>query len=594
MNPLPAFGLWCLATAMSLLAAQTSPDATPAPAAPTVVSGPWILLGDDGAHRVGVELVGEIDPATVQLSVDGRPLPAAVAIRRAQVANRAITTVVELLLPASTATPAVMVLSVAGNRRPLSLPATGPGQASRVALAGADHWPSRQDLEALGTHLGGAVQVVVAYGRDSALRLGSGGWEADLPVILLPQPAQRAARDAETGEAIVRARLGTLLDDWPHGTRWGQLGLPAGGDATQVGGAIARSLEPWVVGLCPGSWWELGLLAPRITRDPSGTAPLIALCRQMQVPLLLTLGSGAGWISEPLMVTDHHLAIAAQGTRVVAATPSGDLMGLLPRWVAAVLDVPAITGLCAEAGSLQLVAVGPSGAETLRVRFRRDASGAIAEEPPTAAVDKGDRTAVREAWAANDAAGSAARTAARWWSVRDLTALHLDAEDLTMVLDLAAQEEDAIALLRRLTAVEDLAGTTLLERLGELPVPVARDLFLRRLEHPAGLDPARWSTFIARSADPAVLRAVMRLYQDGGDPLFLDLLIARVRAQAEGTTPLEDDVLLQHRLMTMVFDATSVSPTLLRPLAVALRPKLDGITAGPVVRFIARHAEIRP
>jgi hypothetical protein len=90
-----------------------------------------------------------------------------------------------------------------------------------------------------------------------------------------------------------------------------------------------------------------------------------------------------------------------------------------------------------------------------------------------------------------------------------------------------------------------------------------------------------------------MLSVILRAQQDAVSPFMLDLLVARVRAQAVGTTPLEVDALRQHRLMTAVFDSTSLSPTDLRPLAVALRPRLTPFTLGPVERFIARHGEIR-
>jgi hypothetical protein len=90
-----------------------------------------------------------------------------------------------------------------------------------------------------------------------------------------------------------------------------------------------------------------------------------------------------------------------------------------------------------------------------------------------------------------------------------------------------------------------------------------------------------------------MLSVILRAEQDDVAPSMLDLLVARVRAQAEGTTPMELDALRQHRLMTAVFDSTSLSPTDLRPLAVALRPMLTPFTVGPVERFIARHGEMR-
>jgi hypothetical protein len=148
-------------------------------------------------------------------------------------------------------------------------------------------------------------------------------------------------------------------------------------------------------------------------------------------------------------------------------------------------------------------------------------------------------------------------------------------------------------LLRRLTALDELGATAFTEHRDVLPPVVLRDLLLRTLARPGSLDATLWTSVIARSDDNLLLSAVLRAHQDHAQPILLDLLVARVRVLAEGTGPLAGDTMLLHRLMTTVFDTTSLSPTMLRPLAVALRPRLNDFTKGPVERFIARHGEVR-
>lgn len=99
--------------------------------------------------------------------------------------------------------------------------------------------------------------------------------------------------------------------------------------------------------------------------------------------------------------------------------------------------------------------------------------------------------------------------------------------------------------------------------------------------------------YVAASPDSIILRAVLFAYERHPDPDLTRLLIRRISLQAAGSMPFESDVLIEHRLLTAVFDSTTTSPTPLRPLAVALRPRLDPLGRGPVERFIARHGEAR-
>jgi hypothetical protein len=174
-----------------------------------------------------------------------------------------------------------------------------------------------------------------------------------------------------------------------------------------------------------------------------------------------------------------------------------------------------------------------------------------------------------------------------------LATLHVESTDLVALMKAHAAGVPVVPLLRRLTGVEAVAGNVMGEHQAELPDLVLRDLLLRQLAQPKTIDPNRWMTVIATTTDAQMLSVILRAQQDAVSSFMLDLLVARVRAQAVGTTPLEVDALRQHRLMTAVFNSTSLSPTDLRPLAVALRPRLTPFTLGPVERFIARHGEIR-
>ena len=590
MNPLPVIGLWCLATAVSILAAEPSGDATP-PSTLTVLAGPWLLLGEDGVLRCGLEVSGTLDPAQVLLQRGREVVAAPVSLRPFQVANHPAATVVELRLPARAGS---WTVSIPGRRMEIAVAAPPTAvDTSRVVIAGPDNWPRAQDLTAFAERAGGLVQLVVAYGRQSAVLLGSGGWEAGVPVVILPQTISPWIRRAEEFEQIAAARLGGLSTHWLGGTRWGGLGLPWAADPTTATTLIARDLSPWEVCLAPSTWWELGLLAPRLNRQAAGTALLIDLCQHLRVPLILTLGSGASWVSDPLTVEGDQVRSLAGGVRVIAATPAGDGLALLPATITSVIDESGIIGLVADAARLQVIGLGFSGAELLHLEIRRDANAFIGDGVGRIELADQEVVTLRSQWLAADDAGKVARARSRWLPVRALRTMHVESPDVHALLDASAKIPEVVLLLRRLTGVEDVVVTGLAEYQAALPAVVQRDLLLRNLARPNAFDAAPWLGVIATTADPLMLSAVLRAHLDGINPAMLDLLVARVRAQAAGSTPIESDALLQHRLMTAVFDATNLSPTILRPLALALRPRLTPFTGGPVLRFLARHGEVR-
>ncbi len=592
MKPLSTLVLWCLATTVSMLAAEPSADATPAsPPAATILAGPWLLLGEDGQLRCGLEIAGALATADVHLRRGQTLVAAEVGLRPLQVANRPPAAVLEIVMPPGAGR---WTVTIPGREVAITV-ATPPdlAEASRVVVAGPDNWPRAQDLAAFAGRAGGAAQLVVAYGLHSAAMLGSGGWEATVPVVILPHPVSPWILHAERIELIAAARMGGLSTHWRGGTRWGCLGLPWVADPIAAATTIARDLSPWEVSLAPSSWWELGLLAPRISRQASGTSTLIDLCQHLRVPLILTLGSGAGWISDPLIVDDDRVRSQAGGVRVIAATPAGDGLAVLPATVAAAIDDPGLIGLVADPSRLQVIGIGFSGADLLQLEFTRDGTGFIGSGAGRIGFEDLEVVTMRTAWLGDDEAGRTARARGRWLPMRELTTLHVEPADVLALLEVSEKVPAVIPLLRRLTGVEEVAATGLAEHLAVLPGVVQRDLLLRQLSRPSAFDPSPWMRVIATTADPLMLAAILRAYQDGGDPAMLELLVARVRSQASGDTPLETDALRQHRLMTAVFDATNLSPTVLRPLAVALKERLTPFTGGPVVRFLIRHGEVR-
>ena len=592
MKWLPIVALWCLTTAVSILSAEPSSESTTV-ANVSVIAGPWMLLGEDQVVRCGIEISGIIEPSAVSVHRAGQVVAAKISVRPFQVANRPASAVVEVALPESFV--GEWIITLPGRSLTMHLAAAPTrNDVSRVVIVGPNNWPRSEDLARVAERAGGAVQLVVAHGLESVVKLGTGGWESSVPVVILPQPLSAWIRELEGINAIARARLGDLEKHWSSGLCWGGLGLPWASDPAVAASTIARDLSPWEVCLAPTSWWELGLLAPRIDRRISATTSLIGLCQHLQVPLILTLGSGAGWISEPLLVEADHLVIGTGGTRVVAATPSGDGVGLLPSTIAATIDESGIIALIAHPDHLRLLGIGFSGNELMDLKFMRDRKGGFVGNGAGHFEELGqDVVNIRSQWLTADEAGVTARARCQWMTSRQLATFHIESTDFLALIKAHAAGVAVVPLLRRLSSVEAVAGNVMSEHQAELPDLVLRDLLLRQLAQPKSFDPQRWMSVIATTADIQMLAIILRAEQDDIAPFMLDILVARVRAQAAGTTPLEVDALRQHRLMTAVFDSTSLSPTDLRPLAVALRPRLTPFTVGPVERFIARHGELR-
>ena len=77
------------------------------------------------------------------------------------------------------------------------------------------------------------------------------------------------------------------------------------------------------------------------------------------------------------------------------------------------------------------------------------------------------------------------------------------------------------------------------------------------------------------------------------EPLYRITFQRKRRLQAAGEGPLERDPVQEHRLLAAVFDALVLDPAELRPLALALRDKVDALGRGPIERFLKRLDEVK-
>ena len=90
-----------------------------------------------------------------------------------------------------------------------------------------------------------------------------------------------------------------------------------------------------------------------------------------------------------------------------------------------------------------------------------------------------------------------------------------------------------------------------------------------------------------------MVRALLAHVEQGGAHVILDVLVERLTAQAAGRIPVDEDPMLQSRLATAVFDAATLSPTPLRPIARELEKKFAPLAQKPVTRFLERVGRFR-
>ncbi len=583
--------LWTATTGSSL---STTPMIEPMVAAPH----PWVLCGQDGSRHVTVRLTGRVLMSDIALLCADQAMSSiSPSVREERLLHQVPSTILSWVIPANQLQQGAFVLRVgerswnlvAVNRHPSA-------DKTRLVVAGLANWPQKADISAMATRLEGAIEVVVADGFAAVEAFGSGGWETDIPILVMPRIP--SANRPSSSEIMIKAtaRLGATLTQWPKGVSWGNIGLPfvlGNDDATQT---IARDLSIWQIGTTDCAWWELGLLAPTLTRDKQSIASLLSLCRHLDVPLILTLGGGAAWWSEPLGNQAGKVVGQLPGTRVLSATPMGvSRMAVMPWEIVGSLDNPGLLGLMATVSALDVVWLNADKIDGMALQWSRSV-----KEGKMTVHSAGDVIETTSLYArcfpSEPAADSvdllAARALASTLSMRQLALMHVRDEDVDLLLAEATIPQN-LQLLRRLTGVSTVAEGPLLKNLMTLPPLVARDLLLRQLAFIADFDSQPWTAYFSTTTDSIAIHAVMRDLDEGKKTACRDLLVARVRAQAFGQTAIESDALLQHRLMTSVFDATDLSPTLLRPLAVALEPRLNDFTKGPIKRFIERHGATR-
>ncbi|GDY13626.1 hypothetical protein LBMAG53_25040 [Planctomycetota bacterium] len=522
-------------------------------------SGPWLILSPDGSGEVGIVLRAPIPDLTLVVgqqhqspTIDGL------------VARWRLPTVPE-------------ALEVHWPGGTLAVPHLDANQTDlRLAVTAGRRWPDTAELERLGQALGGPVQAVLCLDPTQAInrRLGQSGWEPTIPILAAPS-------------GPTRYRLGALA-------------------LSGIAAAAALDLA-WTVVVDPVASFDPGILAGSADSDLQRASASVAGARAQQAVLLFTRGSGCSVLTDPLTVTKGRVESQAEGTRLVVVGGAGDPPQRLQPEVARWAESPVTIGLSANAQELTLLALAGADplwkqtwshsapAPTAAGTSPEHAQPATRPSLPSAEspTDHDSKEKPRAPSAIPDGGWKAAapaeliRLAELPWS--DLRALHLVVTPPLELVERAATDPAAARLLGRLTADQSWFNEG---RWPELPPWVMRECILRDLADPLTCNPGKWPDLAAEIDDLLLLKVLVRNARD--KPGILPILERTIAAMAAGRRPVPRDPYDQLHLFGAVFDSPHLSPTPLRPLALALRGQVAELAQGPLERFITHWGETRP
>ena len=610
----------------ALLAAATfsmaAEEAGPLQLGPlSITAGPWMQIDDRGLVTVSVRVIAAVDQAALvkvqpyigvaKISVPtiSRVIPVTAGILAGQV-------VASWTLPPLTSG---HVRLGADPRAPaVEVPVVpSPTEAVSIAIVGGSLWPSSEALlgpptpkdelpaQASQAQLNKVISMVVLLGSAPLARIGTAGWESRIPLMSrLAPPTQGESADPLQVAILGKPEIsGTNLS-------WGCLGLPSLLHGPEVAVDIASRTRAWNILLDPLATWDLSLRAARDRRDVSNLRIAVGMARTLEVPCIISGGSPAGFISEPMVTAQvGGLQVASGGVRYISATPEGDGVFSLDRFTARTVDDPGVILLDAtdESLAMSFVQTNIPIKPVELLRWRHEAL----------AVDTGpgraDAVALAEAWRAAHPVPTTGKKEEKkavpetpkkgiadiepgadplltWIPRRDLAAGEWSLLELYMLAGSTSKSDHHLA--RRLVADPWFVGDedALLRR---LPDWLQRDALLRWMAEPNA--PAHaWIRVAGRTADTHIVRALLAHVEQGDSQTILEVLVERLTAQATGSIPIDEDPMLQSRLATAVFDAATLSPTPLRPIARELEKKFSPLAQKPVSRFLERVGRYRP
>ena len=541
----------------------------------TVAAGPWMQLDERGVVTIAIRLVPGINQAAMAAIRPWRErvqLPVAPSMVRLppDMIGLAGQVVVSWELP--TFTSGVVRLGDDARSPTVTVPVPpGSSDPVRMVITGGPRWPTAEVMTAITARFGAPADAVLVVGVVAGQRYGTGGWESTVPII-----TRRGLRfeDPLTEAIVGPARPGVDI-------ALGCLGLPTLESGPDIAVNLAQRPRAWNIILDPEASWDVGLQATEEAFSVQRHRTIFGIAKLLGIPLIIGGGSPTGFISEPLEAArGTDLVPTVGGVRYVAATPGGGGARALPKEVTLDLSEPATLALMATPERLTLNIPGVSDLEWLADR-EAPASG-----PGRIAVKQ-----LVEAWRAKPGTLDPSLV----WATRPELALGEwnVLEFFQLIVPSPGTELDPTTrlLLRRLFADPMLLGDEA-SLLARLPAWLRRDAILRWMAEPADGAHA-WVAMAAITDDQSLVLALLTRVERSSDPGLLDILMRRLAAQATGSIAIDPDPFLQARLTTAVFDATTLSPTPLRPIARDLLPKLSPLGRAPVERFIARAGRFR-
>ena len=593
-----------------------------------IAAGPWMVVDDRGLVTVSVRLLSPIDLtalAKVQPYIGAAKIPTPMMSR---VIPGSGGTLIGQIVASWTLPPLTSghVRLGANPRAPaVEVPVLpSPTEAVSIAIVGGSRWPTssmvlgplltKDELPAkdeLPVPMGKNISMVLLLGNAAMARIGTAGWESKIPIVSRLVPPRPGEQPDPLQVAILGQSLGESEVSGADIT-WGCLGLPSLIHGPEVAVDIASRTRAWNILLDPVATWDLSLRAPRDHHEVSGLRIAVGMARTLGAPCIISGGSPAGFISEPMITAQiGGLQVAGGGVRYVSATPEGDGVRSLDHFTARTLDDPGIMFIDADADTLVMrLAVEAASQSALKkplelLRWRHDAI-AVDSGPGYSGPGRANVVALSEAWrtahppskpdtkdskkSSPTQLDSGADPLLAWIPRRDLAAGEWTLLELYTLAASTSEEDHHLA--RRLVADPWFVGDedALLRR---LPDWLQRDALLRWMAEPDALARA-WIRVAGTTADTHVVRALLAHVEQGGAHVVLDVLVERLTAQAAGRIPVDEDPMLQSRLATAVFDAATLSPTPLRPIARELEKKFSPLALKPVTRFLERVGRFRP
>ena len=607
-----------------------------------VQAGPWFIEEPAGALRIGWEIVAGPDQQalgniriTDEMAVDINCQRKWQLVEgRSLAARRYIYQV--LLNPEQRATHDRIVLSGL-EQEPLSLQIhqrPQMDQAVHVLCAGTYNYPLKSDIARIERQLGHAIDLVMLLGDGIGARIGKGDWEKRIPILCM--------RSLQTAVPLDDIVCGDQAQ-WPFGTAWGCIGFPSSLEEKHNLTAINRGLHAWQIFIDRCQHWDPGTYAK--TNNPNALKRLLALCRRPQLKLVLTAGSGSGFISEPLRVRSYQFAELALQQRYINHTQfqavkemvktTGQSVkaalieqGLISKHQSQTLahminemgvdsNEHNLGGIIVEEQGVRYCAVHASGlgfrplAEEMAVPLYERAHFVLQASPDQLALhvfgsqekpmsisyqaEQSEQPRLQQAASANETDLTqiplsefpvGIETSLQWKTKPELDLIFNSSSfRLHQALKWAHEQGEHGALMtRRLLQLDGLISLAWLQQQKQVDPNALRDCFLRSMGQARLQDSRDFEAILTRTADPLLLRSTLR--QLDAMPKqerlqYIDLLMRRLVLQQQGRVKQVADPLLQRDYLAVIFDSPYHSPTPLRPLAVFAQQHFHSVASGP-------------